>query len=225
MTSILELKAIHKSFTQAGKTLEILKAIDLSLASGTVTALVGHSGAGKSTLLQIAGLLDQADGGKIMLSGHEIQQESKENLADIRATELGFVYQFHHLLPDFTALENVMMPLLIQNKATKTAREKAADMLQKVGLGERLDHRPAQLSGGEQQRVAIARALVHEPKLLLADEPTGNLDEDTSERVLEALLEIVQKTGVAALIATHDRAMAKKMTTTVELSHGKLQLL
>lgn len=225
MSNSLILTDIHKSFTQGGRTLDILKGISLTLEAGTVTALVGQSGAGKSTLLQIAGLLDDCDSGVIELDGVASQHLGAEARAAIRAQNLGFIYQFHHLLPDFSALENVMMPLLILGESRKKAKEKAAEFLGQMGLEDRVDHSPAKLSGGEKQRVAIARALVHRPKVLLADEPTGNLDEETGGRVLKALLDIVEQTGVAALIATHDRAMAKTFDRTLELSHGHLHLV
>lgn len=225
MTDILIMKNIEKSFTQGDKKLDILQGVNLTLSSGTVTALVGKSGAGKSTLLQIAGLLDDADSGTISIGGDVTEGLGKEQRAALRGRHLGFVYQFHHLMPDFSAQENVSMPLLIQGISKREALDRSRDMLSRMGLEDRLEHRPSQLSGGEKQRVAIARGLVHGPKLLLADEPTGNLDENTSERVLDALLDIVEKTGVAALIATHDRRMAKKLTRTIELSQGQLHNL
>lgn len=222
MTDILTLKGVSKTFHQGHKSLQILDQVDLSLSDKTITALVGKSGAGKSTLLQITGLLDQLDSGTILIKGQDVSRLSADGRADVRSRNIGFVYQAHHLMPDFTAIENAMMPMLIQGQGRKLAYEKAAMTLERLGLADRFEHRPSQLSGGEQQRVAIARALSHGPDILLADEPTGNLDESTSERVMDLLLEVVKENGIAAFIATHDRKLAASMDKTMELSHGKL---
>lgn len=221
-TPTLELKNLRRSFKQGGQTLEVLRGIELDIAKGEVVALIGPSGAGKSTLLQIAGLLEQPSKGEIYLDGLKCSKLSDAMRTSLRRDYLGFVYQYHNLLPDFDAVENVMMPLLIAGVNPKAAREKAEKLLKRLGLGKRLKHRPAELSGGEQQRVAIARALANTPKLLLADEPTGNLDPKTAESVFAELIAIVKETGLSALVATHNMELAQQMDRVVELKDGVL---
>ena len=218
----LSLKKISKSFKQGSQTLEVLKAVDLEIMPGEIVALIGPSGSGKSTMLQIAGLLDRPSKGEILLDDMKCSKLGDGMRTALRRDYLGFVYQYHNLLADFDATENVMLPQLIAGVDTKTAREKARWLLERLGLGKRLKHRPAELSGGEQQRVAIARALANSPKLLLADEPTGNLDPKTSESVFLELLSIVKETGLSALIATHNFELADKMDRKVKLQDGKL---
>lgn len=218
----LSLKKISKSFKQGSQTLEVLKGVDLEIMPGEIVALIGPSGAGKSTMLQIAGLLDRPSKGEILLDDMKCSKLGDGMRTALRRDYLGFVYQYHNLLADFDATENVMLPQLIAGVETKTAREKSRWLLERLGLGKRLKHRPAELSGGEQQRVAIARALANSPKLLLADEPTGNLDPKTSESVFLELLSIVKETGLSALIATHNFELADKMDRKVKLQDGKL---
>ena len=200
----LELKKVFKSFKQGGQTLEVLRGVDLDIMPGEVIALIGPSGSGKSTLLQIAGLLDKPSSGDIYLDGQNCSKLGDAMRTSLRRDYLGFVYQYHNLLGDFDALENVILPQLIAGTPAKEASEKAKWLLSRLGLEKRLKHRPAELSGGEQQRVAIARALANAPKLLLADEPTGNLDPKTSEAVFAELISIVKETHLSALIATHN---------------------
>ncbi len=218
----LSLKKISKSFKQGSQTLEVLKAVDLEIMPGEIVALIGPSGSGKSTMLQIAGLLDRPSKGEILLDDMKCSKLGDGIRTALRRDYLGFVYQYHNLLADFDATENVMLPQLIAGVDTKTAREKARWLLERLGLSKRLKHRPSELSGGEQQRVAIARALANSPKLLLADEPTGNLDPKTSESVFLELLSIVKETGLSALIATHNFELADKMDRKVKLQDGKL---
>ena len=222
-TPTLELKNLRRSFKQGGQTLEVLRGIELDIEKGEVVALIGPSGAGKSTLLQIAGLLEQPSKGEIYLDGLKCSKLSDAMRTSLRRDYLGFVYQYHNLLPDFDAVENVMMPLLIADVNPKAAREKAEKLLKRLGLGKRLKHRPAELSGGEQQRVAIARALANTPKLLLADEPTGNLDPKTAESVFAELIAIVKETGLSALVATHNMELAQQMDRVVELKDGIIE--
>ena len=221
----LELKGVRKVFRQGGVELAVLNGADLVLRPGELVALVGPSGAGKSTLLHLAGLLERSDGGEVRIAGHESGSLSDERRTLLRRATLGFVYQFHHLLPEFSALENVMIPQMIAGVGRGAAREKAAGLLRRVGLGERLDHRPARLSGGEQQRVAIVRALANDPKVLLADEPTGNLDHTTAEGVMATLIEVTRATGLAALIATHNLDLARRLDRIVGLEEGRLRAL
>ncbi len=220
---VLTLTNVTKDYRQGKQNLEVLKGIDLNIRSGEVTALVGQSGSGKSTLLQIAGLLDRPSSGQICINGKDISKANDENRTGLRRDYIGFVYQYHNLLGDFNALENVMLPMLIAGQSTATAEERAAFLLNKLHLSHRLKHRPAEMSGGEQQRVAIARALANSPKLLLADEPTGNLDPNTAEDVFAALLGIIKETGLAALIATHNMELAARMSRQLRLQDGKLQ--
>lgn len=215
--SVLQLQNLTKAYAQAGEKLPVLNGVDLELKKGEIVALMGPSGSGKSTLLHCIGLLDQPSGGKILLDGQDVSQADEKQRTLLRRRKLGFVYQFHHLLPEFTALENAEMPLRINGDS---GSGKAA--LDKLGLSHRLDHRPARLSGGEQQRVAIARALIHNPSLLLADEPTGNLDPDTADVVFGILIEAVRERGTAALIATHNPELAKRMDRTLILEHGRV---
>ena len=220
---ILSINDVSKSYqTSESETLTVLNSIDLGIAAGELVGLTAPSGAGKSTLLHICGLLDTCDMGTINFLGQDMQKASDMARTLIRRREIGFVYQFHHLLPEFSALENVVLPQLMDGKNPKQASKRATELLKLVNLENRADHRPSQLSGGEQQRVAFCRALANEPKLLLADEPTGNLDEKTSDTVFEALLYLIELSGMAALIATHNENLAKKMRRRVKLRSGKL---
>jgi lipoprotein-releasing system ATP-binding protein len=221
--SSLELRGVHKIFRQGGVELHVLDGIDFALLPGEIVALVGPSGAGKSTLLHVAGLLERPDAGAVMVAGRDCGGLGDGERTLLRRRALGFVYQFHHLLPEFSALENVMLPQMIAGIARGAARDKAATLLERVGLGERLGHRPARLSGGEQQRVAIVRALANDPQILLADEPTGNLDHTTAESVMATLLEIVRGSGLAALLATHNLDLAHRLDRIVALEDGHLQ--
>ncbi len=218
----LELKKVVKSFKQGSQTLDVLRGVDLDIMPGEIVALIGPSGSGKSTMLQIAGLLDKPSGGDIYLDGQNCSKLGDAMRTSLRRDYLGFVYQYHNLLADFDATENVMLPQLIGGTSMKEAKEKSQWLLSRLGLEKRLKHRPAELSGGEQQRVAIARALANAPKLLLADEPTGNLDPKTAEVVFAELLSIVKETHLSALIATHNFELADKMDRRVRLEDGKL---
>jgi lipoprotein-releasing system ATP-binding protein len=218
----LELRGVRKVFRQAGAELAVLNGIDLALEPGEIVALVGPSGAGKSTMLHVGGLLERPDGGAVLIEGRDCGALSDEHRTMLRRRALGFVYQFHHLLPEFSAVENVMLPQMIAGIARADARRKAEALLGRVGLAERLSHRPARLSGGEQQRVAIVRALANDPKILLADEPTGNLDHTTAAGVMGTLIEIVRAHGLAALIATHNLELAARLDRTVTLADGRL---
>lgn len=220
--NVLELKNVIKSYRQGKQNLEVLTGVNLEIKTGDIIALVGQSGAGKSTMLQIAGLLDKPTSGKVILDGINVSKVSDDVRTNLRRDYVGFVYQYHNLLSDFTALENVMLPMIIANKDKKIARDRAVMLLEKMHLTHRLNHRPAELSGGEQQRVAIARALSNSPKLLLADEPTGNLDPNTAEDVFVALLDVIKETGLSALIATHNMELATKMNRQLRLKDGNL---
>ena len=220
---ILSLCEITKSYQTNGlEKLTVLNSIDLSIAAGDLVGLTAPSGAGKSTLLHICGLLDTCDRGTINFLGQDMQKASDMTRTLMRRREIGFVYQFHHLLPEFSALENVVLPQLINGKKPQQASDRAIELLRLVGLENRAYHRPSQLSGGEQQRVAFCRAVANEPKILLADEPTGNLDEKTSDTVFNALLSLVESSGMAALIATHNENLVKKMNRHIKLKSGKL---
>ena len=219
----LELRGVRKVFHQGGVALTVLDGIDLALDPGEIVALVGPSGAGKSTMLHVAGLLERPDGGAVLVDGRDCGGLSDEHRTLLRRRALGFVYQFHHLLPEFSALENVMLPQMIAGAPRRVARDKAAALLERVGLAERLSHRPARLSGGEQQRVALVRALANDPKILLADEPTGNLDHTTATGVMAVLIEIVRASGLAALIATHNLDLARRLDRIVALEDGRLR--
>ncbi len=216
----LELREVVRTYRQAGAPLPVLRGVSLSLAPGEIVALLGPSGAGKSTLLHVAGLLERPDGGEVLLGGRQCGAMSDLERTRVRRSGLGVVYQFHHLLPEFSALENVMLPQMIAGQAKQAARARALDLLRQVGLDKRVDHRPARLSGGEQQRVAIVRALANAPRLLLGDEPTGNLDQDTAREVTALLLDIVRKSGLAALVATHNLDLARQMDRVLALENG-----
>lgn len=220
---LLELRHIAKSFQEGSHTLDILKDVNLQVYPGEVVGLLGVSGSGKSTLLHIAGLLETPAGGEVVVEESEVAKLSDQALTKLRAKSLGFVYQYHHLLPEFTALENIMIPQMNLGQEIRTAKERAQELLKLVGLTDRAKHFPSELSGGEQQRVAIARALANSPSLLLADEPTGNLDEETADHVFQALLSIVRQSGLSALIVTHDQALARKMDRAMMLHHGQLK--
>jgi lipoprotein-releasing system ATP-binding protein len=217
---VLFLWKVERRFVDAEHTLDIIKGADLAVWPGQSVALIAPSGTGKSTLLQLAGLLEKPDAGEIYIGGQPTMALPDKARTAIRRNELGFVYQAHHLLPEFTALENVMLPQMIGGLDKKEARNRSIDLLRYLGLGERLTHRPAELSGGEQQRVAIARAVANRPRVLLADEPTGNLDPVTSNRVFETLLSLVKVTGLAALIATHNLELAARMDRRVTIRDG-----
>ena len=222
MIATLELKNITRTFQQGDETIQVLKGIDLNIVPGEIVALVGPSGAGKTTLLQIAGLLELPNGGMVTMNGRNCNDLTDGDRTDLRREFAGFVYQFHYLLQEFSALENVMLPLLIAGKTRPQAKVRAESLLEKLGLSHRLHHRPMKLSGGEQQRVAIARAIANEPKILLADEPTGNLDMTTAEAVFNEMLKLVRDTGLSALVATHNLDLAAKMDRSVRLIEGKL---
>ncbi|HEY8962927.1 MAG TPA: ABC transporter ATP-binding protein [Alphaproteobacteria bacterium] len=217
---VLQVNDLHRTYEQAGAELHVLKGISFDLRGGEMVALMGQSGSGKSTLLQCVGLLDSPTSGTIRIAGRDAHNLGDSDRTTIRREAMGFVYQAHHLLPEFSALENVVLPMMIANIDKKHAQERAAKMLEALGLGHRLGHRPARLSGGEQQRVAIARALANKPKLLLADEPTGNLDPETAEGVFKMLQTLVKKTGVAMLLATHNPELAARMDRTLRLEGG-----
>ncbi|HEY2540740.1 MAG TPA: ABC transporter ATP-binding protein [Stellaceae bacterium] len=219
----MELRGVRRVFKSGGAELVVLNGVDLTLAAGEIVALVGPSGAGKSTLLHIAGLLERPDDGKVLIGGADCGGLSDDRRTLLRRSELGFVYQFHHLLPEFSALENVMLPPMIAGIGRARAREKATALLVGVGLGARAGHRPARLSGGEQQRVAIVRALANDPKVLLGDEPTGNLDRATGDGVVDTLVDLVRRTGLAALIATHNIELAHRFDRIVGLEEGRLK--
>ncbi len=218
----LRLENISRTFYQGDRTLQVLRDVSLELQPGEVVALVGQSGAGKSTLLHIAGLLERPDSGEIVLDGKQCSKLDDGARTILRRQYIGFVYQYHHLLAEFTALENVVLPQMLNGLSKAEARERAQQLLQMLGLSERANHRPAKLSGGEQQRVAIARAVANVPRLLLADEPTGNLDQKTAARVFAQLLALVRQTGLSALIATHNPALAEQMDRTVSMENGAL---
>ena len=218
----LVLEGVVRRFHQAGNTLEVLRGASLAVKAGELVALTAPSGAGKSTLLHIAGLLEKADGGEVRLGGKPTSRMNDGERTGMRRKYLGFVYQFHYLLPEFSAIENVMIPMMVDGVARGEARQRASDLLGRVGLAQRETHRPARLSGGEQQRVAIVRALANRPHVLLADEPTGNLDPHTADTVFEELMKLVRTTGLAALIATHNPEIARRMDRAVTLREGLL---
>lgn len=219
MNEVLRLDGVAKTYGLGGPApVEVLRGLDLSVARGEVVALVAPSGAGKSTLLHIAGLLDQPSAGRVILGGRDMTGLSDQARTEARRSDLGFVYQFHHLLPEFSAQENIVLPQLANGVSAQAAAGRASDLLDRVGLSHRAAHRPAELSGGEQQRVAFCRALANEPALLLADEPTGNLDPETAERVFDLLMSLVRETGLAALLATHNHDLAARMDRVVHLT-------
>jgi len=223
MSDVLKLAGVTKTYN-AGlpNEVSVLRGCDLTLAAGEVVALVAPSGSGKSTLLHIAGLLDTPDTGTVEIVGEEMSGRSDRRRTITRRQDVGFVYQFHHLLPEFTAMENITLPQQANGVSVKAAQERAQGLLSSVGVADRADHRPAALSGGEQQRVAFCRALANAPKLLLADEPTGNLDPGTSDKVFDALMRLVKGTGMAALIATHNMELAARMDRVVLMQDGVL---
>lgn len=218
----LRIEDVSKTYVQAEKVLNVLSRASMYINQGEIVALVGPSGAGKSTLLHLAGLLDRPTEGNIFINNNNVTHLDDDHRTRLRRNEIGFVYQFHHLLPEFSAQENVMMPQLVAGVDPSTAMQKADYLLARMGLSARREHRPAELSGGEQQRVAICRAIANDPALLLADEPTGNLDPETSDRVFDQLLALVRQEKVAALIATHNMELAKKMDRRVTMRDGKL---
>ncbi|MEM6682499.1 MAG: ABC transporter ATP-binding protein [Pseudomonadota bacterium] len=219
---VLDIRGLRRTYAQGASSIEVLKGINLSLGAGEIVALLGSSGAGKSTLLQAAGQLEGGYQGEVYISGKECGRLAEAQRTKLRREHIGFVYQFHHLLPDFTAIENVAMALMVRGQSPSTARDDSEAILARLGLAKRLTHRPSQLSGGEQQRVAIARALVGKPSLLLADEPTGNLDETTAEIVFEELIKLTREQGASALIATHNPSLADKMDRRLYLHDGLL---
>ncbi len=223
-SNALRLEGIVRSFRQGRKTVEVLRGADLSVAPGETVALVAPSGAGKSTLLHIAGLLDTPTSGSVAIADRMLSGLDDGARTAARRRLLGFVYQFHHLLPEFTAEENVAIPVMAAGQDREASLSRAAELLDRVGLEERRRHRPAELSGGEQQRVAICRALANHPRVLLADEPTGNLDPETADRVFDMLIEVVRETGLAALIATHNSALAARMDRVVHLEAGQVRV-
>lgn len=220
--AVLSTRGLKRSFTQGDVTIEVLRGVDLDVMPGEIVALLGPSGSGKSTLLQAVGLLEGGFEGSIRIIGREAADLDEEGRTELRREALGFVYQFHHLLPEFNARENVVLPQLIHGSETEEAQARAEQLLSALGLGARLDHRPSKLSGGEQQRVAVARALANKPPLVLADEPTGNLDESTADTVLAEFLSLVRGEGSAALVATHNERLAAKMDRIVRLHDGRL---
>lgn len=223
MNNVLVVTGLKRSFEQAGVTIQVLRGVDLTVGAGEIVALLGPSGSGKSTLLQAVGLLEGGFEGSIRLNGEEAAQLDNDGRTRIRRDLLGFVYQFHHLLPDFNAAENVILPQLIHGAEPDAAKARADSLLSSLGLGERLTHRPSQLSGGEQQRVAVGRALANRPSLVLADEPTGNLDEATADIVFAEFLSLVRGEGSAALVATHNERLAGKMDRVLRLHDGVLE--
>jgi len=221
--AVLQTIDLRRTFIQGDARIEVLRGVNLAVQPGEIVALLGPSGSGKSTLLQAVGLLEGGFEGSIRLAGREAASLNDEGRTELRRDALGFVYQFHHLLPDFDATENVVMPQIIHGTHPDAARERAIELLSKLGLASRLDHRPSKLSGGEQQRVAVARALANKPALVLADEPTGNLDEKTADTVLAEFLKLVRGEGSSALVATHNERLAGKMDRVVRLHEGHLE--
>ncbi|WP_308569768.1 lipoprotein-releasing ABC transporter ATP-binding protein LolD [uncultured Haemophilus sp.] len=220
---LLECKKVSKFYTEGENQTQVLKEVSFSMQQGELAAIVGSSGSGKSTLLHTLGGLDQPSSGEVFIKGQSLQQASAKQLASLRNRHLGFVYQFHHLMADFNALENVMMPMLIGRQNKTEAKDRAEAMLQAVGLSHRLKHRPSALSGGERQRVAIARALVNRPDLVLADEPTGNLDHKTTESIFELIQKLNQEQNIAFLLVTHDMSLAQKLSRCLTMQDGILQ--
>ena len=220
---IVRLTSLTRSFEQGGERIDVLRGVNLTIEPGEIVALLGPSGTGKSTMLQAVGLLEGGFGGRIEIVGTDATDLPSSERTKIRRNHLGFVYQFHHLLPDFSAEENVMLPQLVSGVTRRQALQRARELLAALGLEHRLTHRPSQLSGGEQQRVAVARALANKPHLVLADEPTGNLDEVTSDKVLAQFLELVRGQGSAALVATHNERLAKRMDRVVRIHEGVLE--
>ncbi len=223
MSEVLEVAGLKRNFQQGGETIHVLRGVDLKVSRGEIVALLGPSGSGKSTMLQAVGLLEGGFEGSIRINGEEAARLDNDGRTRLRRDFLGFVYQFHHLLPDFNAAENVVLPQLIHGAEPGAARARADSLLTSLGLGHRLTHRPSQLSGGEQQRVAVARALANQPALVLADEPTGNLDEATADVVFAEFLSLVRNEGSAALVATHNERIAGKMDRVLRLHEGVLE--
>ncbi|MCC6766083.1 MAG: ABC transporter ATP-binding protein [Deltaproteobacteria bacterium] len=219
---MIALRNLSKEYVDGPRVVRVLSGLDLEIGQGERVAIVGESGVGKSTLLHIVGTLDRPTGGEVWFDGENLTSKSDRELAHFRNREIGFIFQFHHLLPDFTALENVMMPALIAGTATEPARKRATELLERVGLAERLDHKPGELSGGEQQRVAVARALVQEPRAVLADEPTGNLDPVTGEGVQNLLLELNREHAITLVVVTHSASLAGAMDRTLRLRAGRI---
>jgi lipoprotein-releasing system ATP-binding protein len=222
---VLHAKNLSKTYAEGDLKTPVFENLQLSVTAGETVAIVGASGAGKSTLLHLLGGLDSATSGEVMVAGQTISKLSEAARGDLRNKALGFVYQFHHLLPEFTALENVMMPLLIRGQSIVTAKKEAQVLLERVGLSHRLQHKPGELSGGERQRAAVARALVTKPACVLGDEPTGNLDEKTAASVFDLLLQLNREQGTALVLVTHDRRLARKLDRTLELTQGRLSEL
>lgn len=220
---VIEARGIYRGFRQGPKRVQVLQDVSLQVPAGTSMAIVGASGAGKSTLLHILGGLDKPDEGEVFVDGRSIWKMNDRERSDLRNSRMGFIYQFHHLLPEFTALENVAMPLLIRGETTAVATKRAADLLEKVGLDQRMDHKPGELSGGERQRAAVARALVGNPGCILGDEPTGNLDERIANQVFDQLLELNTELNTSLILVTHDMQLAAKMNQRFELHLGSLK--
>ncbi len=220
---VVQLEGLTRSFVQGDVQIDVLRGVNMTIAPGEIVALLGPSGSGKSTLLQAVGLLEGGFGGKILISGTDASHMDGDQRTTLRRDTIGFVYQFHHLLPDFTAIENVIIPQLIANRMRDEAAIRAQELLSALGLAERLDHKPSQLSGGEQQRVAVARALANRPGLVLADEPTGNLDEATADKVIGEFVRLVRGQGSAALVATHNERLAYSMDRVLRLHDGVLE--
>ncbi len=221
-SQVLKARGLHRTYHQGGAPIEVLRGVDLDVNRSERLAILGASGTGKSTLLHLLGGLDQPDQGEVNICGQALKGQSQRSLARIRNQHLGFVYQFHHLLPEFTALDNVAMPLYLSSCSVSDAKNRARALLERIGLGHRLTHKPGQLSGGERQRTAVARALVTEPACVLADEPTGNLDEENSEQMYQLMLELNQSQGTALVIVTHDLILARKMDRVLVMTHGVL---
>ena len=225
MDCVIRCSNLGKTYQEGDLVTPVFEGLDLHVAKGETVAIVGASGAGKSTLLHLLGGLDSATAGEVVVDGQVISTLAEKSRGRLRNRALGFIYQFHHLLPEFSALENVMMPLMIRGDSVAAARRPARELLERVGLGHRLGHKPGELSGGERQRAAVARALVTRPACVLGDEPTGNLDEKTAASVFELLLELNREIGTALILVTHDRRLARKLDRTLELTQGKLQPL
>ena len=223
MHPVVRVRDLARSFEQGGVRIDVLRGVDLDVQPGEIVALLGPSGSGKSTMLQAIGLLEGGFSGSIAIAGTEASKLDGDARTSLRRDRIGFVYQFHQLLPDFNAIENVILPQLVAGAAREAARMRAQELLDALGLGERLDHRPSQLSGGEQQRVAVARALANKPALVLADEPTGNLDEATADKVFGEFVKLVREEGSAALVATHNERLARGMDRVVRLHDGRLE--
>jgi lipoprotein-releasing system ATP-binding protein len=219
-TSILECRQLTKRYNQGGLDVEVLKGVNLSIEIGERVAIMGASGSGKSTLLHLLGGLEKASGGEVVLDNVNLNKVSATRLAKLRNSSLGFIYQSHHLLGEFTVLENAAMPLLIAGLSVKEARVRAIDLLQRVGLGHRIEHKPGEISGGERQRAAIARALINKPKCVLADEPTGNLDSKTADQIYQLMLELNQELNVSFLVVTHDHDLASRMGKVLHMEDG-----